>query len=76
MQDLKEVTHATHYENFRKQKLGGMLEQEVRTFSLFQNFTKDLSLRRIVLLQHKMINSKTMKKMLAWSLTGRELLEI
>ena len=29
MQDLKEVTHATHYENFRRQKLGVMLEDEV-----------------------------------------------
>ena len=29
MQDLKEVTHATHYENFRRQKLHRMVEQEV-----------------------------------------------
>ena len=34
MQDLKEVTHATHYENFRRQKLGGMMEQEVGILSM------------------------------------------
>ena len=29
MQDLKDVTHAKHYEDYRRQVLGGMLEQEV-----------------------------------------------
>jgi len=29
MQDLKEVTHATHYENFRREKLNMMGSQEV-----------------------------------------------
>ena len=30
MQDLKEVTHAKHYENFRRQKLNTVLVQRVR----------------------------------------------
>ena len=34
MQDFKEVTHATHYETFRRQKLGGMMEQEVGLLSM------------------------------------------
>ena len=29
MQDLKEVTHATHYENFRRQKLNVMVGSKV-----------------------------------------------
>ena len=29
MQDLKDVTHAKHYEDYRRQVLGGMLELEV-----------------------------------------------
>ena len=30
MQDLLEVTHATHYEDYRRQKLCSMVEHEVR----------------------------------------------
>ena len=36
MQDLKEVTHAMHYENYRRQKLGSMMEPEVR----IQNYNR------------------------------------
>lgn len=38
MQDLKEVTHATHYENFRRQKLNMMGEQKAE-----ENSESDLS---------------------------------
>jgi septin family protein len=34
MQDLKEVTHVSHYENFRRKKLGVMVEQEVGIMSI------------------------------------------
>jgi hypothetical protein len=34
MQDMKEVTHATHYQNFRRHKLGAMMEQEVGILSI------------------------------------------
>ena len=37
MQDLKEVTHVSHYENFRRQKLGVMVELVSGTMDIAVN---------------------------------------
>ena len=43
MQDLKEVTHARHYETFRREKLGSMVEQEVGCWNIKKIFFSPVS---------------------------------
>ena len=75
MQDLKEVTHATHYENFRRQKLAVMMEHEVGKV-VRNSMVMIKSNFRMKLLVIAIMKTMTKKSLKAWSLTGREHLEI